>query len=144
LEGLLAVVGLEVLTEGVRTGTGMERDGGREFQILGAATVKLRACIKRNACAMQVKVLKCIPPVLLENMVLGQYVGNPQGEGDAKLGYLDDPTVPKGSVTPTYATTVLFIKNERWDGVPFIFRCGKGEPQFLHRLMFNSTLTSCW
>lgn len=32
----------------------------------------------------------------MNNVVLGQYVGNPQGEGDAKLGYLDDPTVPKG------------------------------------------------
>ena len=39
--------------------------------------------------------------------------------------YLDDPTVPKGSVTPTYAAAVLRINNERWDGVPFILRCGK-------------------
>jgi len=76
---------------------------------------------------LQVKVLKSIPAVLLENMVLGQYVGDPQGEGDARLGYLDDPSVPKGSITPTYATTVLFIKNERWEGVPFILRCGKGK-----------------
>ena len=43
MEGLLAVVGLEVTTEGVRTGTGrLRRDRGREFQILGAATLKLR------------------------------------------------------------------------------------------------------
>jgi len=42
LEGLLAVVGLEVTTEGIRTGT-VWRDGGREFQILGAATLKPRA-----------------------------------------------------------------------------------------------------
>ena len=42
MEGLLAVVGLEMTTEGVRTGTGTERDRGREFQILGAATLKLR------------------------------------------------------------------------------------------------------
>ncbi len=41
------------------------------------------------------------------------------------MGYLDDPTVPKGSVTPTYAAAVLRINNERWDGVPFILRCGK-------------------
>ena len=82
---------------------------------------------ERDAYKMQVKVLRCIPSVLLENMVLGQYVGDPQGEGDAKLGYLDDPTVPKGSVTPTYATTALYINNERWEGVPFIFRCGKGK-----------------
>jgi len=83
---------------------------------------------------MQVKVLKCIPAVLLENMVLGQYVGDPRGEGEAKLGYLDDPSVPKGSVTPTYASTVLFIKNERWEGVPFILRCGKG----IHRVLVSS------
>lgn len=32
----------------------------------------------------------------MDNVVLGQYTGDPEGEGDAKLGYLDDPTVPKG------------------------------------------------
>ena len=35
-------MGLEMTTEGVRTGSG-RRDGGREFQILGAATRKLQA-----------------------------------------------------------------------------------------------------
>lgn len=60
-------------------------------------------------------------------MVLGQYVGNPDAQDeDAKKGYLDDPTVPSGSVTPTYAAAVFYIKNERWDGVPFILKCGKG------------------
>lgn len=73
----------------------------------------------------KVKVLKSILPPSSENIVLGQYVGDPKGEGDAAKGYLDDPTVPKGSVTPTFATVVLFVKNERWDGVPFILRCGK-------------------
>lgn len=33
--------------------------------------------------------------------------------------------MPAGSTTPTYALAVLRIKNERWDGVPFILRCGK-------------------
>ena len=33
----------------------------------------------------------------------------------------------EGSVTPTFATAVLYVKNERWDGVPFILRCGKGK-----------------
>ena len=31
------------------------------------------------------------------------------------------------SVTPTYAIAALHIKNERWDGVPFLLRCGKGK-----------------
>lgn len=79
----------------------------------------------------KVKVLKSIKEIQLEDVVLGQYIGNPEGEGEAKLGYLDDPTVPKGSVTPTYALAVLDIVNERWDGVPFILKCGKGKNRFL-------------
>ncbi|CAB1336231.1 unnamed protein product [Coregonus sp. 'balchen'] len=43
----------------------------------------------------KVKVLKCIAPITMSDVVLGQYLGDPEGEGDAKLG------------------------------VPFILRCGK-------------------
>jgi len=43
LEGLLAVVGLEVTTEGMSGLVQVRRDGGREFQILGAAMLKLLA-----------------------------------------------------------------------------------------------------
>ena len=71
--------------------------------------------------------LKSIRPIRLEDVVLGQYVGNPLGQGDAKLSYLDDETVPKGSRTPTFAMAALYIRNERWDGVPFILKCGKGN-----------------
>jgi len=73
----------------------------------------------------KVKVLKSISPVKMSDIVLGQYVGNPEGEGEEKKGYLDDPTVPKGSLTATYASAVMRINNERWDGTPFILRCGK-------------------
>ncbi|OQR87944.1 glucose-6-phosphate 1-dehydrogenase [Achlya hypogyna] len=68
----------------------------------------------------KVKLLRCIEPITLADTVLGQYVGN-----DKEEGYLDDKTVPQGSVTPTFATTVLRIKNTRWDGVPFIMKAGK-------------------
>lgn len=84
----------------------------------------------------KVKVLRSIDAIELEDCVLGQYVGNPEGEGDAKFGYLDDKTVPAGSNTPTYAMAVLRIKNERWDGVPFILKCGKGTyPLMLLRII---------
>nr|KAF6359758.1 glucose-6-phosphate dehydrogenase [Myotis myotis] len=73
----------------------------------------------------KVKVLKCISEAQLKNVVLGQYVGNPKGKGEATKGYLDDPTVPRGSTTATFAAVVLYVENERWDGVPFILRCGK-------------------
>lgn len=62
----------------------------------------------------KVKVLKSIEPIKDDEIVLGQYDG-----------YLDDPTVPKGSNTPTFAAIVLRIHNERWDGVPFIMKAGK-------------------
>ncbi|EEC13253.1 glucose 6-phosphate dehydrogenase, putative, partial [Ixodes scapularis] len=73
----------------------------------------------------KVKVLKCVPPITMNHVVLGQYVGKPDGTGEERLGYLDDPTVPAGSRTATYATAVAYINNERWEGVPFILRCGK-------------------
>lgn len=58
--------------------------------------------------------------------MLGQYVADPkEGVPESAMGYRDDPTVPKDSVTPTFATTVLRIHNERWEGVPFILRAGK-------------------
>lgn len=60
--------------------------------------------------------LKCIAPVAVSDVVLGQYAGDPEGEDHSKLGYLDDPTVPKDSCTPTFATAVLYVQNERWDG----------------------------
>lgn len=45
--------------------------------------------------------------------------------GNGQPGYLDDPTVPKGSKTPTFAACRLHINNERWAGVPFVLRAGK-------------------
>ncbi|KAF8341407.1 glucose-6-P dehydrogenase [Cantharellus anzutake] len=68
----------------------------------------------------KVKVLRAIPPVTLEDTLLGQYVG-----ANGKPGYLDDDTVPKGSVCPTFAACTLHINNPRWEGVPFILKAGK-------------------
>jgi len=84
------------------------------------------ANVLTSVVCVQVKVLKSMLPISLDNVVLGQYVGNPDGTPDQKEGYLDDPTVPRDSVTPTFVTAAMFVKNERWDGVPFILRCGKG------------------
>lgn len=54
------------------------------------------------------QVLQCIEPINEEEVVIGQYEG-----------YKDDPTVPNDSVTPTFASLVLRINNERWDGMHF-------------------------
>ncbi|KAL8611290.1 Glucose-6-phosphate 1-dehydrogenase [Nucella lapillus] len=88
----------------------------------------------------KVKVLKSIQSPDVKNTVLGQYTANPEGVGDEKVGYLEDPTVPNDSVTPTFATVVLFVQNERWEGVPFILRCGKAlnERKAEVRLQFRN------
>lgn len=97
------------------------------LQILSlVAMEKPASCHPDDIRNEKVKVLKSIQHLTLDDVVLGQYIGNPDGEGDEKFGYLDDKTVPSGSITPTYALAVLKINNERWDGVPFILRCGKG------------------
>ena len=56
-------------------------------------------------------------------MIIGQYAKSLDG---TKPGYLDDDTVPKDSRCPTFCALAVYIKNERWDGVPFILKAGKG------------------
>ncbi|CAB3249819.1 unnamed protein product [Arctia plantaginis] len=73
----------------------------------------------------KVKVLRHIQPINLNDILVGQYIGNPDGQGEETSGYLQDPTVPNDSVTATYALAALWINNARWQGVPFILRCGK-------------------
>lgn len=68
----------------------------------------------------KVKILRFMPPIQREHVLLGQYVA----AGD-KPGYLDDDTVPKDSICPTFASLVLFINSPRWEGVPFVLRAGK-------------------
>ncbi|PKY50185.1 putative glucose-6-phosphate 1-dehydrogenase [Rhizophagus irregularis] len=71
----------------------------------------------------KVRVLRCIPPVKLEDSILGQYTRSE--DDDSKIGYLEDKTVPAGSTCPTFAACTLWVNNERWEGVPFILKCGK-------------------
>ena len=74
----------------------------------------------------KVKVLKQVKPLTVDDVILGQYVGNPQSEKkEEQEGYLDDKTVPEGSVTPTYALAKFSIDNSRWKGVPILIKCGK-------------------
>jgi glucose-6-phosphate 1-dehydrogenase len=73
----------------------------------------------------KVKVLQSIPPLTLEAVTLGQYAAG-EVKGQPQPGYREDPTVPDDSMTPTYASVCLRIENDRWQGVPFVVRAGKG------------------
>lgn len=70
----------------------------------------------------KVHVLRSLAPIRTQDVVLGQYTAGP-----GRIGYHEEPGVPPESRTPTYAAAVMYVRNERWDGVPFILRCGKGR-----------------
>ena len=77
----------------------------------------------------KVHVLNSIPPIELEDCVLGQYEG-----------YADDPTIEnKDTNTPTFAVIRLKINNPRWAGVPIILKAGKAlnERKAEMRLQFK-------
>ncbi|UXI22214.1 hypothetical protein NH340_JMT08157 [Sarcoptes scabiei] len=89
----------------------------------------------------KVKVLRSMPSLSLDDVVLGQYIGatedryksdsfyekdDDRGDyGQLQMGYRDDKTVPNDSLTPTFCVARCRINNERWEGVPFVLRCGK-------------------
>jgi len=70
----------------------------------------------------KVRVLRGMPAIEPKNVIIGQYGKSLDG---TKPGYKEDDTVPKDSRCPTFASMVAYIKNERWDGVPFILKAGK-------------------
>ncbi|KAL5218553.1 hypothetical protein ABZP36_019237 [Zizania latifolia] len=72
----------------------------------------------------KVKVLRSMRKLRLDDVVVGQYKGHSKG-GKSYPAYVDDPTVPSGSITPTFAAAAVFIDNARWDGVPFLMKAGK-------------------
>lgn len=86
------------------------------------AMEKPRSLDAENIRDEKVSVLRCIAPIKKEDCVLGQYTAAADG---SMPGYLEDPTVPKGSKCPTFASVVLHINNDRWQGVPFIIKAGK-------------------
>ena len=100
--------------------------------------VSLRSEDVRNE---KVKVLKCVAPLKLSDVVLGQYTSNAAGTQE---GYLEDKTVPAGSVTPTFAVARFEINNPRWRGVPFILKCGKAlnERKAEIRIQFKAPANS--
>jgi len=72
----------------------------------------------------KVQVLNAIEPIKIDDVITGQYIMDPENP-NSEPGYLEDPTVPDNSVTPTYCTAVMYVNNPRWAGVPFIMKAGK-------------------
>jgi glucose-6-phosphate 1-dehydrogenase len=69
----------------------------------------------------KVRVLRAVAPLRGADLMLGQY-----GRGGTQAAYVDEDSVPDGSLTPTFAAAVLHVHTPRWEGVPFLMRAGKG------------------
>ena len=76
----------------------------------------------------KVKVLRSIRPIpssaVNAHAFRAQYAAG-EINGDKVAAYLDEPDVPKDSVTETYVALKLLIDNWRWRNVPFYLRTGK-------------------
>ncbi|XP_054158911.1 glucose-6-phosphate 1-dehydrogenase-like [Oppia nitens] len=73
--------------------------------------------------------LQHMKTLVVDDVVLGQYVRNPNGVGEANTSYTDDPKVPKNSTAATYSLVVLHVDNDRWRGVPMFIRSGKATDE---------------
>jgi glucose-6-phosphate 1-dehydrogenase len=60
------------------------------------------------------KVIGCFRPLSTEDVVVGQYDG-----------YRDIDSVPDDSRTETFVAARMWVDNDRWRDVPFLFRTGK-------------------
>ncbi|KAL9020549.1 MAG: hypothetical protein Q9185_002227 [Variospora sp. 1 TL-2023] len=68
------------------------------------------------------RVLRLVPPLDIKNTMIGQFCESVDGRNP---GYKDDDSVPQGSRCATFCASVAYVKNARWEGVPFILKSGK-------------------
>ena len=73
----------------------------------------------------QVRVLDTIPAIENDETIIGQYG---KSEDDSKPAFTDEEDVPDDSQCATFCAAVARIENERWTGVPFLLKAGKGKP----------------
>ena len=62
-----------------------------------------------SIAAEKAKALRSVPPLQLENLVIGQY-GASEEDPIKFPAYVDDPTVPDSSLAATYAAARLTIR----------------------------------
>jgi glucose-6-phosphate 1-dehydrogenase len=88
------------------------------FQVLSNLAMEPPARVDSESLRDErVKVLKSIPALEAEDVVLGQF-----------RGYRAEPGVAPDSQTETYAAVRLRVESWRWQGVPFYIRTGKCLP----------------
>ena len=131
----------EELGVGSRAGyydtTGAVRDMMQSHLTQVLSLVGMEPPVRMTADAIRdekVKLLQAVRPITQEDVVLGQY-GPGDVEGVAIAGYLEEPGVAEGSLTPTSVACRIYIDNWRWQGVPFLLRTGKRYPERLTKIV---------
>ena len=71
----------------------------------------------------QARVLDWMPPIEHANTIIGQYGKSKDGK---KPAFKDEEDVPDDSRCATFCAAVGYIENERWGGIPFLLKAGKG------------------
>ena len=104
------------------------------LQILALVAMNEPVSLAANHIRDQkVKLLRCIKTIAPDDVIIGQYTDG-ELNGRSVEAYRDDPTVADDSRTPTFARVQLMIDNDRWRGVPFTIRAGKGMPEKLSEI----------
>jgi len=86
------------------------------LQVVSLLAMEPPAAYTSNALRDEkVRVLGAIKPLEPRDVVLGQYAG-----------YRGEPDVARDSRVETFAALRLGIDSDRWSGVPFLIRAGKG------------------
>lgn len=74
--------------------------------------------------SFQARVLDWMLPIEHVHTIIGQYGKSSDGE---KPAFKDEQDVPNDSRCATFCAAVGHIENERWAGVPFLLKAGKGR-----------------
>lgn len=101
------------------------------LQVFVWLTMEPPECLDADHIAIEkCRVLEATRTLEMKDCFLGQFAKGSRTDEDGNVhseqGYLDDSTVPPGSRCPTFAAVALNVENERWRGVPFLMRAGKG------------------
>ena len=71
--------------------------------------------------------------------MIGQYGKSEDGE---KPAFKDEEDVPNDSKCATFCAVIAHIGNERWNGVPFVLKAGKGKSARDRHSFIHSFLSS--
>ena len=97
------------------------------LQLVAMVAMEPPAVLEADALRNEnVKLLKSIRPIRLEDTVRGQYIG-----------YRNATGIAKRSQTPTFVALKLFVDNWRWQGIPFFIRSGKALRQKVSQIVLH-------